>query len=748
MKIIGNLCAALAVVCLPALATAAAPVRDIKVRSDRAPDCSSLKAIVESVTRDCKTDDERAIALYNFCRYAYYHHAYPSEEKRIGSLKMLNVYGWSLCGGEHTVLAALYDAAGWQWRYRGWSNPGHTTVEAFYGGRWHYLDTFLKFYAWMPDPDRPGQRTIAGQDDIKADPTIVTGQFVVDHARKVAYHKGNAFDYVGPQLNWAAPAFLTCGDGLSGVLSGIKSNSMGGSPRGHMGIAFDEPTYSTAVDLSPGYALTLDWDKAEGAHYFRGSKNPPQHTCGSKEFRNSADVGPLLEPYTAKGGVKRTWSNGTLTFKPDLRNDAFLAGLTGAENVALRDGALRPLDAGRPAVLTIEMSSPYVVAKAAATIAGEGVTAELSRDGAKWAPLDPAALGEAVKGAYRYFVRLTIAGRVDALEVVSIVQHNQHALPYLTPGSNTVTISAADGATLTGGNRLAVTYAYLPGARTATPDQVFDKGGQIADGAGAAWSETPVVVQTIVDKLPATLEIVVPTPAGKQPVYPRMLFLRREVLAPGQAAAATPAAPSTPRVEQGQTLATVPNPWTLGIEPPPAPPQRPTKTTTLVPTSLGFASSEGEVAPTHAVRWPKDNKGAWVMLADFDTSALPDLARFRSAKLVVRVSAAHEKAPTQAAAVLLNAPFESGKPFDFAGLGQTVGTAVVGKGDGPSAAPPQGTYEIDATAAVRAWIRGKRADGLALRVVPDRGVDEGWTVRFTPDKAQPVELHVTSAVEE
>ena len=160
VSIIQSTCAAL-VCCtclwLPGEPSAAAPLANIRVTSDHAPDCSTLKSIVESVTRECKTDDERAIALYNFCRYAYYHHAYPSEDGEIGALKMLNVYGWSLCGGEHTVLAALYEAACWRWRYRGWNNPGHTTVEAFYGGRWHYLDTFLKFYCWMPDPDHPAR---------------------------------------------------------------------------------------------------------------------------------------------------------------------------------------------------------------------------------------------------------------------------------------------------------------------------------------------------------------------------------------------------------------------------------------------------------------------------------------------------------------------------------------------------------------------------------------------------------------
>src|SRR5262249_29137236 len=48
-------------------------VQAIKVLPDKAPDCSSLKAIVESVTRGCKTNDDKAIAIYNFMRLTHYH---------------------------------------------------------------------------------------------------------------------------------------------------------------------------------------------------------------------------------------------------------------------------------------------------------------------------------------------------------------------------------------------------------------------------------------------------------------------------------------------------------------------------------------------------------------------------------------------------------------------------------------------------------------------------------------------------
>ena len=169
----------------PAPEAAPAAVHRIKVLPDKAPDCSSLKSIVGGVTRDCKTNDEKAIAIYNFMQLTHYHQGYPGEKAASAFSRKSTVYGWSLCGGLHTVEAALWRELGWTWRFVGWSNPGHTTVEAEYDGRWHYLDVFLKFYAWMPDPNAPAGRTIAGQDDIKADPTLVTDGLVFDKDRGV-----------------------------------------------------------------------------------------------------------------------------------------------------------------------------------------------------------------------------------------------------------------------------------------------------------------------------------------------------------------------------------------------------------------------------------------------------------------------------------------------------------------------------------------------------------------------------------
>ena len=90
---------------------------------------------------------------------------------------------------------------------------------------------------------------------------------------------------------------MVCGDDLPGLLQGIRSSNNAGSPRGWASVQFDDPKYTTAVNLAPGYCLTLDWDRIDDAWYFRGSKQSPRHTCGDKDYRNCPTVGPLIEPY-------------------------------------------------------------------------------------------------------------------------------------------------------------------------------------------------------------------------------------------------------------------------------------------------------------------------------------------------------------------------------------------------------------------------------------------------------------------
>jgi hypothetical protein len=421
-----------------------------------------------------------------------------------------------------------------------------------------------------------------------------------------------------------------------------------------------------------------------------------------------------------------------------------LDGFHECDNVVPRGGALVPEDAAKPGVVVVRMASPYVVAKASGKCTCEDATTELSMDLKTWEPIKLAHFTDRVRGAYRYYVRIAFRKPLTEIELTSVVQHNQEALPYLAPGENKITITAANPEAL-GKNRLVVTYAYCLGWRDATPEQVFDRDAEIARAHYATWSDTPIVVQTTITRLPATLDIPVPTPEGKQPLYPRMLFLRRELLAHGQQPMEVPVAASTPRVGAAEYLADVPNPWTIGAGEPMTRDDRPTRTTVIPVARTSYVSKEGEVFEHQFIKWLKDNSNAWILLADFDVTELPDAKSLAAARLVVYVHESHNRAPMQAAAVALNAPFETGKPFDFTKLGRTAGTTIVRQGNGPGApfVPPR-RYEIDVTRLVRAWSKGEPRHGVALRIIPNRAVDDGWTVRFTPAKDKPVELLIAT----
>lgn len=555
---------------LPVKSISKAPglVHQIKVTNDQAPDTSSLKSIVQSVTRGCKTNDEKAVAIYNVNQLLNYHRAYPEEPGKASVLKEFNVYGWSLCGGLHTELAALWREAGWKWRYLRW--PGHTTVEAFYDGQWHYMDVFLKVYAWKPDAKSPGGFTIASQADIARNPDLILKNLTLNEKLGVMFSRFDTPQKIGDTFNWTAQPMLVCGDSAEGVVEGCKARKDAGAQTEWASIRFDDPNYSTDVNLAPGYSLKLTWDAMAAAHYWvtngKESDKGPYHTCGAgdKDYRSMPSVGPILEPYVKSGGQCRTYANGVLTFTPNLDGDAFLAGLFDKTNVKVAKGQLMPADASKDASIIVELQSPYVMTKASGK--ADGAKAQVSLDGGKTYKLvDLKDFTAAVKGHYQALLKLSVDKPIKDLSIEAIVQCNRCALPYLAPGTNKITVEAADAKSL-GDNQLVVTYAYNAGYHSTSFADIVAAGHRIGGAQDAVWSDSPTIVQKVfkAKDLPATFQIDVATRKGKFAAYPRMLYVQRHVLAPGEKPAPLPDNAIAPTMGPDDVLMTVPNPWTMG----------------------------------------------------------------------------------------------------------------------------------------------------------------------------------------
>ena len=550
-------------------AAPAALVSQVKVQPDLAPDCTSLKSIAETVTRGAKNNDEKAVAVYNFMNLTHYHRQYPNEPGGVPVLKEINVYGWSLCGGLHSEQSAIWKELGWKWRFVGWN--GHTTVEAGYDDSWHYVDVFLKIFVWKPNGK--GGWTIAGEDELTQKSKELIGDvFYMDDKRGTVCSKNDPFIRDG-KANWKAMDFLSCGDTIDGTIGGLKTHKTGGADNGWAGINHATGSYNTDVSLVPGLCLANTWEAIPDAWYWNGQKNAPGHTCpGHKDTRNNPSYGLVLEPYV---NIKdrRSYGNGTLTFAPSFADAAALDSFVAKDNAKVSGGALAPADSGKPASVTVLLSSPYILTKASGEIPGADSIEVSTDDGKTFKAADLKDFGAAVKGFLSAQVKITFKEPVKSMKLEAVFQNNPGALPYLSPGKNKVTVSVADPKAL-GKNKLVVTYAYKLGSRAKSLDDLAAKGKRIANGTGsdAKWSDTVTYVRkTFTAKdLPATFDIDCPTPKGEFPVYPRMVSLRREVVGASGTPSALPDGAVEAKKASADELVALPNPFLIGTELPPS----------------------------------------------------------------------------------------------------------------------------------------------------------------------------------
>jgi hypothetical protein len=115
-----------------------------------------------------------------------------------------------------------------------------------------------------------------------------------------------------------------------------------------------------------------------------------------------------------------------------------------------------------------------------------------------------------------------------------------------------------------------------------------------------------------------------------------------------------------------------------------------------------------------------------------------------AARLVVPVTQGHNKAPGKLGVVFLNSTVTSGQACDVKGLTGVAGTIIIPRqpDDVPEYKPAK-LFTIDITRAVKAVAAGEATfNGLALRIVPDRGVDDGYTIRCDVSPTEKIYLEV------
>ncbi|MCG3180167.1 MAG: hypothetical protein BIFFINMI_02524 [Phycisphaerae bacterium] len=486
----------IAALCLAALSAARADVIAPRVTTDRSVDTYSLPGIVRDVIAqaDAKTDEQKAIALYEYVRRVIFHYEQRGEKRDqvydLDALRQINTYGYSFCTQQMLVLTHLWNTAGIEGKY--WSVPGHSTAQAFYGGTLHWFDPLIGAYVYSRDKTNG----IASLQEIAKDPTVLTKAAEEGRASPTFMPCGKVLYEDAARLSGSAEYAAFCkgfGDDVGYMAANAAKAKKGGGPRRSL--------YSPDMTLRPGETVTYLWDCLPGEFNVKADapkdQLPPNHFCGVEADSRDKVNWPYWRNYVKEiNGVKtaRYYANGTQTFRPAFNNEHFKQGVESNSFAWFGwSGAgapsLRPAAVGQAADIVYKMSTPYVYTSG--TLSAEfhrAADADVSRlyvsadAGAHWTKVWDAAeekagagvvkatanIGPHVHGLHEFWVRAEcstdatrtvkdkegkekiemVPAGLQSMAVTAVFQHNMYARPQLMAGDNKVTVTAANPAVL------------------------------------------------------------------------------------------------------------------------------------------------------------------------------------------------------------------------------------------------------------------------------------------------------------
>ena len=129
------------------------------------PDLTSAETILASIHDVGMTDEEKALAIFEFVKAWRIHWWPPSaQDERFDPVKVVGVYGYGHCGEAARVIEQLARRAGLGTRV--WELNGHIVSEIYFDRRWHIVDADLEKIYDHPDG------YLAGVEDLEADPNL------------------------------------------------------------------------------------------------------------------------------------------------------------------------------------------------------------------------------------------------------------------------------------------------------------------------------------------------------------------------------------------------------------------------------------------------------------------------------------------------------------------------------------------------------------------------------------------------
>ena len=386
-------------------------VYKITLVTDSAPDLTDIDSYLRSITSQCATPQEQAIAIWRWSQRLRKQTTNPVEEGHfvLDPIMMFNSYGYCNCGIISGINDALWLRMGWKARYVQLGD--HTVCECSWDGgkRWHMFDSSMSFYCFN---DR-GE--VASVREIEQTPRFYLENFApecgTNPVRGPDDHRGwrCASDHPVEYQRTLA----------NGYDSFKPPNDL------QEGNLYAQWGHRYVLNLRPNEYYT---------RYFR-----PLQGGGPRTFRpvrGNEDVDP-------NACIR---ANGVWRYAPNLREPATRGLIYSEAGVKWTKAGVRPLrDTG---TVVFKVDAANVVTSAKIKLSAAGASVSISRDaGINWQRLPTGASQweclEQVAGVTEYLVKVELSGTnalLASIAVDTLTQLNRPALPRLARGCNRIQV--------------------------------------------------------------------------------------------------------------------------------------------------------------------------------------------------------------------------------------------------------------------------------------------------------------------
>jgi len=386
-----------------------APVYNITLITDSAPDFTNIDSYLRSITSQFEKPEQKAVAIFRWSQRLRKQKSYPTEEGHevLDPIFFFTNYGYTMCGIISGINNSLYHHLGWKGHYVQLGD--HTVGECSWDGgkTWHMLDNSTSIYCFNDTG------AIASTREIEKNPRYYLENFApecgTNSVKDLKDQQGWRFGADHPVENQRTLA--------NGVDSFLPPNEI---HEDHLATRWGR---RFALNLRPHEQYT---------RYFRNldaAKPDPRYyrPLNGKDVEGRTD--------------KSIRANGVWHYEPNLTDPATRAQVYSDSGVTWSAEGIKG-----PGTVTFKVSAGNVVTSAKISLKATGTTLFVSRSaGIQWEPV-PVANGMAevldpVAGVTEFLVQAKLEGAdalLSSIVIETVTQTSRAALPRLARGPNQI----------------------------------------------------------------------------------------------------------------------------------------------------------------------------------------------------------------------------------------------------------------------------------------------------------------------